>query len=86
LRPTRRRWDPIAAWRGGGDLCAHGGKIDLVVRDIERGHIVAGVERHPGRGAVRQLGGGNDVLPPQIEWLTAQFVRDLIDQPLERIW
>ena len=59
-------------------------QVDHVARDVERGDIVAGVELHAGGGPVGQLGGGDDVLPAQIERLAAELARDLVDQPLDR--
>ena len=63
---------------------ADGGQIDHVARGVERRDIVAGVEPHAGGGLIGQLGGGDDVLPPQIERLAAELARDLVDQPLDR--
>ena len=62
---------------------ADGRKVDHVARDVERSHIVAGVEPHAGGGAIGQFGGGDDVLPAQIERLAAELARDLVDQPLD---
>src|SRR5262249_50929729 len=59
---------------------ADGGQINFVARDIKCGDIVSGVELETGRGLVRKFTGGDDVLPSQIEWLTAEFACNLVDQ------
>src|SRR5262249_35012226 len=62
---------------------ADGGQIDFLARDIKGGNIVARVELQTGRRLVREFGCGHGVLSSQIEWLTVEFARDLVDQALK---
>src|SRR5262252_7811324 len=59
---------------------ADGRKIDFLARDIERGNIVSSIELQTRRRLVSELGCGDGVLPSQIEWLTIEFARNLVDQ------
>src|SRR5262245_40943655 len=75
--------DPASVGLAGRLPFADSRKIDLVAGDIQRSDIVAGIELHTRRCPVRKLGGGHDILPPQLERLAPKLARDLVDQPLD---
>src|SRR6516165_414841 len=59
---------------------ADGRKIDFLASDIERGNIVSSIKLQTRRRLVRKLSCGDGILPSQIEWLTVEFARNLVDQ------
>ena len=75
--------DPAAVRLAGALPLADCRQPDRVARRLKRGDVIAGIELQSGGGPVGQLCGRDDVLPPQIEGLSLQLERHLIDQSFD---